>query len=103
MSEQRDGSAYGDRTRFAHFVILRESCRKSAAISALTAMQENHHFAESRRITQFPCPKLTEIRRRFDSSSTASRKAQRKLRKHDSGCGVNRDKIGILKSKAKSP
>ena len=37
--------------------------RKSGALllfSALTAPAENHHFAESRSMTQFSCPNLSE-------------------------------------------
>ena len=33
---------------------------KSAAISALTTFAENEEIADSRRITQFPCPNLSE-------------------------------------------
>jgi len=38
-------------------------CRKFAAISALTAFAQNRHIADSRRITQFYCPKLSETAR----------------------------------------
>ena len=45
------------------FLPFRESasfCRKFAAISALTAFAQNEQIADSRRITQFACPKLSE-------------------------------------------
>ena len=43
--------------------LLRDSARFSpnlSRISALLRCVENHHFAESRRITQFSCPNLSE-------------------------------------------
>src|SRR5205809_1808504 len=52
--------------------------RNASSFSALTALAKHHHFAESRRITQFSCPNLSENSR---IASTDSRKAYRKWRK----------------------
>src|SRR5260370_31612325 len=54
MSGQRESNPFSPFRESAPF------CRKFAAISALTAFVQNEHIADSRRITQFECPNLSE-------------------------------------------
>src|SRR5437763_9863744 len=57
----RNGSAYGDRTRFSHFVMLRDfyaTFRDSARYCDLSKITTSHNRAELRSFCVRICPKM---------------------------------------------